>query len=200
MEDTTTGLRWLNLAVTQGQSLNAVIGQLSTTYSGFSVASLEQIDTFAANAGVVTNTGVQSGTNAALELLLTMWGTTYSSNFNGSNKTSYVRTSSTNPQFPGQTATAIFTASRRFPVARRRRFGTRSPRTAISIRLCWRAPTLQWAYKCRPSPLPAAAWLLFSGLGIVGLIGGRTKHSITGPLLARLKPASAKCMRWHAWS
>jgi hypothetical protein len=98
--DPSTNLQWLNLSVTQGQSYNAVVSQLGTTYAGFSVASLDQVTQFFSDAGITPLDVVVNGTNPAVDLLLRSWGITSPIPADQQNAT-FAFTSNTSPSFPG---------------------------------------------------------------------------------------------------
>ena len=73
--DTVTGLQWLNLTQTAGMSYNNVTSDLSTTFSGFTLASADQVATFFADAGITIDTSFP-GDYPPIVNLLTQWGIT----------------------------------------------------------------------------------------------------------------------------
>lgn len=67
--DHASGLEWLDLTVTRGQSFNAVAGLLDSTYKGFRFATPDEV------LGFFSSGGVTPGRNASASGLLDLWGT-----------------------------------------------------------------------------------------------------------------------------
>jgi len=77
--DSATGLSWLNVGLTVDQSYAAVEGQLGTggTFAGFRHATVSEVDTLGADAGITERTGQFDTTNVTtITNLISLVGTT----------------------------------------------------------------------------------------------------------------------------
>jgi hypothetical protein len=181
--DTATGLQWLNLTQTANLSYNAVTGQLSSTFAGFSVASASDVATFFTDAGLVLNTASDDPTQFAnATLLLTDWGTLYSVT-NTDTSTFFV----SNSVAPGMQAWGELTYWPPIP------WQVAEGADSISILGSWQDPVSIPADCSSPyygtalirvastQPVPEPTTLtLWSGLGAMGLLAGWRRRKQRG--------------------
>lgn len=104
--DSVSGLSWLSLSLTVGQSWDSVNSQLATTFSGYRIASLDDVSQFAINAGVIPVDQSNVGINPALLAFNRTWGIT--NQFGTYSNAIFAQTSSINTNFPDAHARAVF--------------------------------------------------------------------------------------------
>ena len=158
--DTTTGLQWLDLTASSGQSVNEVLAQLGAggTYDGFQYASENEVRTLFSNAGIPDLSGEWNSLNYQPVLdLQTLIGVTRSSFGESFGATSDQGSSSLlvraiGLQEQSNPLSSVFEQGRVFTTT------VDYDRTAFLG---------HWLIK--PVPIPSAVWLF--GSGLIGLIG-----------------------------